>query len=234
MVPFNTTAPASRFGTLRLACIPLQTPRIPKGARWARRSCKPQKSTASAGAGGVVSTTHILRGDCPLFLRAGKGDSPRMFHVILFEPGNTPEHRQRDPALRQHRRDAAPRAAARLHARRYPGEARGARLPRVCRACGSTRSLACCLGGAGRFPRVRTSRPRAPIATTSLSYRAGDAFLFGRETAGLPPEVLAGWPRDAECLRLPMLPGNRSLNLSNAVAVVVFEAWRQHGFAAGH
>ena len=61
----------------------------------------------------------------------------------------------------------------------------------------------------------------------------GDAFLFGRETAGLPPEVLASWPRD-RLLRLPMLPGNRSLNLSNAVAVVVFEAWRQHGFAAGH
>jgi tRNA (cytidine/uridine-2'-O-)-methyltransferase len=62
-----------------------------------------------------------------------------------------------------------------------------------------------------------------------LRYRAGDAFLFGRETAGLPAETVAGWPRD-RLIRLPMVPGNRSLNLSNAVAVVVFEAWRQLGF----
>ena len=61
-------------------------------------------------------------------------------------------------------------------------------------------------------------------------YQAGDAFLFGRETAGLPAETLAGWPRE-RLIRLPMLAGNRSLNLSNAVAVVVFEAWRQLGFA---
>ena len=61
-------------------------------------------------------------------------------------------------------------------------------------------------------------------------FTAGDAFLFGRETAGLPSEILAGWPRE-QLIRLPMVPGNRSLNLSNAVAVVVFEAWRQLGFA---
>jgi tRNA (cytidine/uridine-2'-O-)-methyltransferase len=62
-----------------------------------------------------------------------------------------------------------------------------------------------------------------------VRYRAGDAFLFGRETAGLPAETLASWPRE-RVIRLPMVPGNRSLNLSNAVAVVVFEAWRQLGF----
>jgi tRNA (cytidine/uridine-2'-O-)-methyltransferase len=62
-----------------------------------------------------------------------------------------------------------------------------------------------------------------------VCYRAGDAFLFGRETAGLPAETLASWPRE-RVIRLPMVPGNRSLNLSNAVAVVVFEAWRQIGF----
>ena len=61
-------------------------------------------------------------------------------------------------------------------------------------------------------------------------YRAGDAFLFGRETTGLPREVLAGWPSE-HLIRLPMVPGNRSLNLSNAVAVIVFEAWRQLAFA---
>ncbi|MGH8197799.1 MAG: tRNA (cytidine(34)-2'-O)-methyltransferase [Steroidobacteraceae bacterium] len=63
-------------------------------------------------------------------------------------------------------------------------------------------------------------------------YQAGDAFLFGRETTGLPREFLAAWPR-GQLIRLPMIPGNRSLNLSNAVAVVVFEAWRQLGFAGG-
>ena len=60
-------------------------------------------------------------------------------------------------------------------------------------------------------------------------YRAGDAFLFGRETSGLPRELVAEWPAERR-IRLPMVPGNRSLNLSNAVAVVVFEAWRQLGF----
>jgi len=60
-------------------------------------------------------------------------------------------------------------------------------------------------------------------------YRAGDCFLLGPETRGLPPEVLAALPAEQR-LRLPMRPGNRSLNLSNAAAVVLFEAWRQADF----
>jgi tRNA (cytidine/uridine-2'-O-)-methyltransferase len=64
------------------------------------------------------------------------------------------------------------------------------------------------------------------------SFAPGDAFLFGPETRGLPDEVLARVP-DTQRLRLPMRPGNRSLNLSNAIAVVVFEAWRQQGFDGG-
>ena len=63
-------------------------------------------------------------------------------------------------------------------------------------------------------------------------YRPGDALLFGPETRGLPAEVLAGVP-PARRLRLPMRPGQRSLNLSNAVAVLVFEVWRQLGFEGG-
>jgi tRNA (cytidine/uridine-2'-O-)-methyltransferase len=63
-------------------------------------------------------------------------------------------------------------------------------------------------------------------------YQPGDAFLFGRETTGLPRELIADWPAE-RLIRLPMVPGNRSLNLSNAVAVVVFEAWRQLGFPGG-
>ena len=66
----------------------------------------------------------------------------------------------------------------------------------------------------------------------SIRYEAGDALLFGPETRGLPAQVLAGVPA-AQRVRLPMRPGQRSLNLSNAVAVVVFEAWRQLGFPGG-
>jgi tRNA (cytidine/uridine-2'-O-)-methyltransferase len=65
---------------------------------------------------------------------------------------------------------------------------------------------------------------------TDARYAPDDVLVFGREAHGLPPEVLAQFPADMR-LRLPMRPGNRSLNLSNAVAVAVFEAWRQLGFA---
>ena len=62
------------------------------------------------------------------------------------------------------------------------------------------------------------------------SFQPGDWLLFGRESAGLPPAVRESIA-PAQRLRLPMLPEQRSLNLSNAVAVIVFEAWRQCGFA---
>jgi tRNA (cytidine/uridine-2'-O-)-methyltransferase len=65
-----------------------------------------------------------------------------------------------------------------------------------------------------------------------VAYRAGDVFVFGAETSGLPAAILEGFAADAR-LRLPMRAGNRSLNLSNAVAVTVFEAWRQLGYAGG-
>jgi tRNA (cytidine/uridine-2'-O-)-methyltransferase len=65
---------------------------------------------------------------------------------------------------------------------------------------------------------------------TEPRYAAGDAFVFGPETRGLPQALLEEFAAERR-LRLPMRPGNRSVNLSNAVAVVVFEAWRQLGFA---
>jgi len=67
---------------------------------------------------------------------------------------------------------------------------------------------------------------------TEAQYQAGDAFLFGPETRGLPTTLLESLPKE-HVLRLPMRPDNRSLNLSNAVAVLVFEAWRQAGFSGG-
>jgi tRNA (cytidine/uridine-2'-O-)-methyltransferase len=64
----------------------------------------------------------------------------------------------------------------------------------------------------------------------AVEYRPGDVFVFGRETAGLPEPILLEFPPEQR-IRVPMQPGSRSLNLSNAVAVVVYEAWRQRAFA---
>ncbi len=65
---------------------------------------------------------------------------------------------------------------------------------------------------------------------TEMQYQENDALLFGPETRGLPQAVLDQLPHE-HCLTLPMLSGNRSLNLSNVVAVTAFEAWRQHHFS---
>jgi tRNA (cytidine/uridine-2'-O-)-methyltransferase len=67
---------------------------------------------------------------------------------------------------------------------------------------------------------------------TEVRYQAGDVFVFGPETRGLPADILEQFPA-GQRIRLPMRPGNRSLNLSNSAAVVVFEAWRQNGFVGG-
>lgn len=150
-----------------------------------------------------------------------------MFHVILFEPEIPPNTGN---AIR-----LCANTGATLHLVRPLGftldDARVKRagldyhelsrvrehasLPDCLAALGDARVFAVETGGSSRYDEVR--------------YQAGDAFLFGRETAGLPAETLAAWPRE-RLVRLPMVPGNRSLNLSNAVAVVVFEAWRQLGF----
>jgi len=70
---------------------------------------------------------------------------------------------------------------------------------------------------------------RGTLVYTKISFQPGDVLVFGAETSGLPAGVLDSFPGENR-LTLPMRPGNRSLNLSNAVAVVVFEAWRQLGF----
>lgn len=72
-----------------------------------------------------------------------------------------------------------------------------------------------------------TTKGSQPFHETQ--FQPGDSFLFGPESRGLPEAVLRKFPRDRR-LRLPMLPHSRSLNLSNSVAIAVFEAWRQCGF----
>lgn len=88
-------------------------------------------------------------------------------------------------------------------------------LPALLAALPGHRLLACSTRGRQRYDEVR--------------YRADDVLLFGPETRGLPDALLSGLPPD-QVLRIPMRPGNRSLNLSNAVSVIAFEAWRQAGF----
>lgn len=78
-------------------------------------------------------------------------------------------------------------------------------------------------------PRLFACSTRGRRRHSEVGYRPEDAFLFGAETRGLPPQVLARCGPE-RVLRLPMRPDSRSLNLSNAVAVVVYEAWRQSGY----
>jgi tRNA (cytidine/uridine-2'-O-)-methyltransferase len=85
---------------------------------------------------------------------------------------------------------------------------------------------------AARPGRLFALSTRAGTLYTNAQFAEDDAVVFGPETRGLPQSVLDGLPPQQR-LRLPMRPHNRSLNLSNAVAVVVYEAWRQLGFAGG-
>ena len=86
------------------------------------------------------------------------------------------------------------------------------------KALPDSRILACTTKG---------SRPH-----NEVEYQPGDVLLFGSETSGLPDDILQSVGGDQR-LRIPMLPDSRSLNLSNAVAIVSYEAWRQHGFGGG-
>jgi tRNA (cytidine/uridine-2'-O-)-methyltransferase len=88
--------------------------------------------------------------------------------------------------------------------------------------------LASCLATLAH-PRVFAFSTRGRVAHVDARFAPGDALLFGCETAGLPAEVLESIPEERR-LRLPMRPHSRSLNLSNTVAIAVYEAWRQFGF----
>ena len=84
----------------------------------------------------------------------------------------------------------------------------------------------------GVEPRVFALSTKGRQRPDEVSFAEGDVFLFGPETRGLPSEVLEALPAERK-LRLPMMPEQRSLNLSNTVAVMVYEAWRQLGYAGG-
>jgi tRNA (cytidine/uridine-2'-O-)-methyltransferase len=151
-----------------------------------------------------------------------------MFHIILHEPEIPPNAGN---VMR-----LCANTGARLHLVRPLGFSLDAK--RLRRAGLDYRDLAhvevhaelaACRGrlGAARLFAIESGAARC---YADADFRPGDAFLFGSETRGLPPAVLHSIPADRQ-LVLPMLPGNRSLNLANAVAIVVYEAWRQLGFA---
>lgn len=152
----------------------------------------------------------------------------RMFHVILFQPEIPPNtgnlirlcanvgatlhlvhplgFAMEDRQLRRAGLDYHELACVREHA-----------------------TLAACLAAVAA-PRVFALTTKASRSVYDQRFAAGDAFLFGPETRGLPADVLEAVPEPAR-LRIPMRAGNRSLNLSNAAAVTVYEAWRQVGFS---
>jgi tRNA (cytidine/uridine-2'-O-)-methyltransferase len=151
-----------------------------------------------------------------------------MFHIVLFQPeippntgniirlcANTGAHLHlikplgflfEDKRLRRAGLDYHEFAAVRLH------EDYGAFLEAVAPA------------------RVFALTTRGGVGYSEPEFRPGDALLFGPETRGLPDAILDGLPV-AQRLRIPMQPESRSLNLSNSVALVLYEAWRQNGFA---
>ena len=89
-----------------------------------------------------------------------------------------------------------------------------------------------CINSFGPGRRIFALSTKGGRCYADVAYQPRDVFLFGPETRGLPMTILDAWSPD-QCLRIPMQPANRSLNLSNAAAVVLFEAWRQQGFAGG-
>ncbi|NUS58686.1 MAG: tRNA (uridine(34)/cytosine(34)/5-carboxymethylaminomethyluridine(34)-2'-O)-methyltransferase TrmL, partial [Streptomycetaceae bacterium] len=81
-----------------------------------------------------------------------------------------------------------------------------------------------------RPARVYAFTAKGTRGYADIAYLPGDVLMFGAEPTGLPESALHD-PRVTEQVRIPLLPGRRSMNLSNAAAVAVYEAWRQHGFA---
>jgi len=153
-----------------------------------------------------------------------------MFEIVLFEPEIPPNTGN---VIR-----LCANAGCRLHVVRPLGfSLRDKQLRRagldyhaLAQIAGHADWEACRAALAGRRLFAVTTRGASRYA--DLQYQEGDAFVFGPETRGLPAEVLDEFAPERR-IRVPMSGDGRSLNLSNAVAVVVYEAWRQHGFHGG-
>ena len=150
-----------------------------------------------------------------------------MFHIVLYQPEIPPNTGN---AMR-----LAANTGATLHLIEPLGfEMDDARLRRAGMDYRDKATVRVHSGLDAWFDSVRPARTFALAKSGTEKYattefRPGDAFVFGPESVGLPATVLAD-PRFTAVLSIPMRPGVRSLNLSNAVAVVVFEAWRQNAF----
>jgi tRNA (cytidine/uridine-2'-O-)-methyltransferase len=151
-----------------------------------------------------------------------------MFELIIFEPEIPPNTGN---MIR-----LCANSGARLHLVRPLGFSLDE--PRLRRAGLDYRELAqvsvhdnldACLAALGR-PRVFAFSTRAERVYTDADFAPGDALLFGSETRGLPQALLDALP-ERQRLRIPLRAGNRSLNLANAAAVALYEAWRQNGFS---
>src|SRR5690606_4621935 len=214
----------------------------PGGAGWGRPRCPAAPGWPAAGSAAPAAPRAApaarhgggghRAGDEGLAARHG-GDNAAMLHVILHQPEIPPNTGN---VIR-----LCANTGAELHLVRPLGfDLDDAKLRRAgldYHEWARLRvhdSLAQCLAAIGN-PRVFAFSARSGVGLQQARFRAGDALLFGGETSGLPEAVLARFPA-SQRLCLPMRPGQRSLNLSNAVAVAVFEAWRQLGYAgaAGH
>lgn len=151
-----------------------------------------------------------------------------LFHVVLYEP-------QIAPNTGNIMRLCA-NAGSRLHLVGPLGfELDDRRLRRAGLGYGEWAEVRCFDSLADFYATERPCRLFACTTRTAQwyarrTYRRGDYFLFGSETRGLPPHMLGSMPAERK-IRIPMVPASRCLNLSNAAAIVLYEAWRQLGFA---
>ena len=157
------------------------------------------------------------------------GDNPRMFHIVLVEPEIPPNTGN---VIR-----LAANTGCALHLVQPLGFAMEDKLLRragldyhewaTVRQHADWPALLACRAEAGGRLFAFTTRGSRPFG--DVAWQPGDWLVFGSEGSGLPPNIRDSLPPEQR-VRLPMRPGQRSLNLSNAVAVAVFEAWRQCGF----
>jgi len=157
-------------------------------------------------------------------------DNARMLHVVLYQPEIPPNTGN---VIR-----LCANSGARLHLIRPLGfdldhaKLRRAGLDYHEFAALSVHDSLDAFAASARPARLLALSTRGTKLYSEARFGADDAVVFGPETRGLPQDLLDGLP-PGQRLRLPMRPDNRSLNLSNAVAVVVYEAWRQDDFDGG-